>query len=73
MVLLWAMAASVRAGLVDFSGGLLTFLEKRWGPEAPVRMNVWQRLVRDTKTTKAAGRPDSAGLKVVNDFFNQVP
>lgn len=71
--MLWAMSPPVRAGLVDFSGGLLAFLEKRWGPEAPVRMNVWQRLVRETKTAKTAGRPEGAGLKTVNDFFNQVP
>ena len=75
--MLGGLVAPVRAGLVDFTGGLLASLEKRWGSEATTRMNVWQRLVRNTqKTTQAsiaAGRPDSAGLKTVNDFFNQVP
>lgn len=73
VVLLWALAASVRAGLVDFSGGLIAYLEKRWGPESTQRMKVWQRLVRDTKAVKATGRPDATALKTVNDFFNQVP
>ena len=77
VLVLGGLVAPVRAGLVDFTGGLLASLEKRWGPEATARMNVWQRLVRNTqKTTQAdiaASRPDSAGLKIVNDFFNQVP
>lgn len=72
-VLLMTLAAPVRAGLVDFSSGLIAYLEKRWGSEATPRMNVWQRLVRDTKAARASGRPDSAGLKTANDFFNQVP
>lgn len=72
VALLWAMAIPGRAGLVDFSSKLLVWVEQRWGPEAPVRLKVWQRLVRDNNAT-AAGRPDTAGLTQVNGFFNQVP
>ena len=58
---------------MDFSGSLIAYIEKKWGGEANGRMNVWQRLVRNNKTATAGGRPDAAGLKVVNNFFNQVP
>jgi len=73
VALLWAMALPGRAGLVDFSSNLIAFVEKRWGPQAPVRLNVWQRLVRDNRAFTAAGRADATGLKLVNGFFNQVP
>jgi predicted transglutaminase-like cysteine proteinase len=71
--LLWAMAVPGRAGLVDFTSKLITYVEKRWGHEATGRLNVWQRLVRDNKAATAAGRVDATGLKQVNSFFNQVP
>jgi predicted transglutaminase-like cysteine proteinase len=71
--LLWAVAVPGRAGLVDFSNNLMAYVDKRWGHEAPVRMNVWQRLVRDNKAATASGRADTTGLKQVNGFFNQVP
>lgn len=73
VALLWTVAMPGWAGLVDFSANLLAYVEKRWGREAVPRLLVWQRVVRDTKAATASGRPDSAGLKVVNGFFNQVP
>ena len=73
MLVLWGLVVPVRAGLVDFSEWLVAFVEKRWGSEATARMNVWQLLVRDKKAARAAGRPETAGLKTVNDFFNQLP
>ena len=72
-MLLWAMALPGWAGLIDFSNGLVAYIEKKWGGEANGRMGVWQRLVRNNKAATSGGRPDSAGLKVVNNFFNQVP
>jgi predicted transglutaminase-like cysteine proteinase len=71
--LLWALAGPGRAGLVDFSNGLLAFVEKRWGREAIPRLRVWERLVRDNQAAKAAGRPDANVNTVVNGFWNQVP
>ena len=71
--LLWALLGPGRAGLVDFSDGLLAFVEKRWGREAVPRLMVWQRLVRDNRAATAGGRADATGLRQVNGFFNQVP
>ena len=71
--LLWAMAVPGRASLVDFSDNLWAYVEKRWGHEAPPRLRVWQRLVRDNKTATTSARPETAGLRVVNIFFNQIP
>jgi predicted transglutaminase-like cysteine proteinase len=72
-VTLFVVACPGRAGLVDFSANFISYVEKRWGHEAPVRLSVWQRLVRDNRSATAAGRPDANGLKQVNGFFNQVP
>jgi predicted transglutaminase-like cysteine proteinase len=73
VALLWGMAAPGRAGLVDFSGKLLAYVEQRWGREAVQRIQIWQRLVRDNKAAHAAGRADAVSLKQINAFFNQVP
>lgn len=73
--LLAGVAWPLHAGLVDFSAGLLAYVEKRWGREAPPRLMVWQRLVRDSQAAGAAPARLEAGggLRVVNNFFNQVP
>ena len=71
--LLWAAAWPGRAGLVDFSDNYLAYVVKKWGREAPPRLMVWQRLVRDNKAAGAApARVESTSLKQVNVFFNQV-
>jgi predicted transglutaminase-like cysteine proteinase len=71
--LLWAAALPGRAGLVDFSDNFLSYVVKKWGRDAPPRMLVWQRLVRDNKTAGVApARVESTSLKQVNGFFNQV-
>lgn len=72
-VVLWGLAGAGQAGLVDFSAGLLNFVQKRWGFEAPPRLRVWQRLVRDHQGRSAIGQSESGALKQVNVFFNQVP
>ncbi|MCX7177125.1 MAG: transglutaminase-like cysteine peptidase [Proteobacteria bacterium] len=62
-------------GVVDFSGNLLAYVGKRFGREAPPRLLVWQKLVRDMKGGDGGAKPltDTQTLKKVNDFFNQVP
>jgi len=70
---LCVMALSGRAGLVDFSANLLAAVEKRWGHESIGRLTVWRRVVRDSQTAAAGGRPEKGHLKLVNGFFNQVP
>jgi predicted transglutaminase-like cysteine proteinase len=72
-VLLGTLAVPVRASWVDFSGGLLSYVEKRWGTESPPRLNVMRRLVRDNQASYDTARVDAAPLKQVNGFFNQVP
>lgn len=66
-------AAPVVAGLVDFPQKLIAQVAQRWGAEAPKRLTVWQKLVRDTKSSVAAGSGDALGLRRANNFFNQVP
>jgi predicted transglutaminase-like cysteine proteinase len=61
------------AGLVDLSDNLISYSEKRWGREAPPRMRVWQRVVRDSKAGAEKGPAESASMRLVNTFFNQVP
>lgn len=72
-VVLLVAAQSSRASLVNFSNGLMAYVEKRWGPAAPPRLRAWQRLVRDNKKSAAPGQSDEKTLKLVNDFWNQVP
>ena len=63
-----------QAGLVDFSDKFLQAFERRWGSQAPPRLKVWQRLVRDNKAAReTSARPDSVSLSQTNGFFNQVP
>ena len=64
---LCALVWPARAGLVDFSAGLLSYVENKWGHDALPRLTVWQRLVRDNKAVAANGLP------LVNGFFNQIP
>ncbi len=71
---LWAAAWPGHAGLVDFSEGFLSYITRKWGREAPPRMMVWQRLVRDNKAAgPTPARVESVSLRQVNGFFNQVP
>ncbi len=65
--LLCALAWPGRASIVDFSKGLLAYVENRWGSQAITRLLVWQRLVRDNPAT------GPNGLALANGFFNQVP
>lgn len=71
-VLLGLMAGPGRAGLVDFSAGLMDYVVKHWGTEAKPRLLTWQQLVRKTLPGKDA-KGDRTALLRANTFFNQVP
>jgi predicted transglutaminase-like cysteine proteinase len=68
------VSAVVQAGMTDLPGELLAWAEGRFGPEAPKRLLVWQRLVAETRPM-VASRPQDPALPLArtNDFFNQVP
>ena len=70
-----AVAVPCAGGNVDFSENLLTWTSKHFGREAPSRLLVWQKLVRDIKgaTGSARSLTDAQTIQKVNDFFNQVP
>ena len=62
------------AGLTDFSGGLVAWVQQRWGADAPKRLQVWQRVVADSRSSLASGKADAPALLArTNGFFNQVP
>ena len=58
------------AGLTDFSAGLLSWVDQRFGRDASQRLLVWQRVVADSAAPKA---DTPLQLRRANDFFNQVP
>lgn len=63
------------AGLTDFPPGLISWASNKFGREAPTRLTIWQRLMRDTRPTVDAGNnaSTSQALRRANEFFNQVP
>lgn len=69
----------VTAGLVNFSDSLLNAVARRFSPDAPKRLMVWQRLLNDMRGAEAIGarqlepKSESLTLRKTNDFFNQVP
>ena len=69
----------VTAGLVDFSDNLFNYVARRFSPDAPKRLTVWQRLIQDMRNAEAAGarrsepKAESLTLRKMNDFFNQIP
>lgn len=66
------MVVPGRAGLVDFSEGLMSYVVKRWVAEAKPRLLTWQQLVRNTRPGNDA-KGDVFALRRTNAFFNQVP
>jgi len=75
MIALALAALPAAGGLVDFSAGLLAWVEHSWGSEAPQRLFTWQRLIRDTQKASPAtdSKAEGTALRRVNSFFNQVP
>lgn len=72
--LLWSASGQGHTGLVDFSDRLLTYVEKKWGRDAPPRLVIWQRLVRDNRIVGfPVSKPETGSLRLVNEFFNQIP
>ena len=77
-------ASPALGGLVDFSNALLDHVARRFGWEAPRRLQTMQLAVRQFKVAAGADfkqvtarSPDATTempiLRKVNDFFNQVP
>jgi len=79
LVILAACTLPVAAGLVDFSQNLLNYVARRFSPDAPKRLLVWQRLINDMKGAEATGarqgepRTEALTLRKTNEFMNQVP
>lgn len=67
------------AGLVGFSNNLLNYVAREFSPDAPQRLQVWQKLLNDMRGAEALGarqserNAESLTLRKVNAFFNQVP
>ena len=72
------------SGLVDFSNGLYDYVAKRFGWEAPKRLQIMQTTVRQMKTSSGPNftnnllKSNDIGLEMpflrkTNDFYNQVP
>lgn len=79
VVMLVATTFPVLAGLVDFSQNLLNYVARRFSPDAPKRLLIWQRLLNDMKAGEAVGarqgesRAQALTLRKTNEFLNQVP
>jgi len=69
----------VLAGIVDFSQNLLNYVARRFSPDAPKRLLIWQRLINDMKAGEAEGarqgeaKAEALTLRKTNEFMNQVP
>lgn len=55
-------------GLVEFSPDLLNRVEAKFGKSAVLRLNGLKKLIDSNQAM-----PESEKIKIVNDFFNQVP
>lgn len=53
---------------LTLSSRMLEAAEKKYGARARQRLEAWQKVAQSSRD-----RPDSAKLKQVNDFFNQIP
>lgn len=78
MTSIWFAPAAI-AGLVDFSENLLSYVSRRFSPDAVKRLLVWKRLINDMRGAEAVGarssepRAEALTMRKTNDFFNQVP
>jgi predicted transglutaminase-like cysteine proteinase len=78
-----AASAGAWTGLIDFSTGLLDYAAKRFGFQAPTRLQTMQTVVRNIKSASSVdfskqapeseARAEMPLLRKVNDFYNQVP
>lgn len=82
--LLFFLGPFAWAGLVDFSTGLLAWVDRRFGETALSRLTTWQNLIRQGGVLLARERLPSGDLQLssrteeellrrVNLFFNEVP
>jgi len=72
------------SGLTDFSPGLIEAMQKRFGAEAPRRLQQFQSAISQIRrqagadgirnaVQTASGKAELPWLQKVNDFFNKVP
>jgi len=79
IVFLLITVVPVLAGIVDFSQNLLNYVSRRFSPDAPKRLLIWQRLINDMKAGEAVGarqgeaKAEALTLRKTNEFMNQVP
>jgi predicted transglutaminase-like cysteine proteinase len=77
-------ALPVWSGLTDFSPGLIDAMQKRFGAEAPRRLQLFQSALSKIRRDAGAdglraaiqtanGKAELALLQKVNDFFNKIP
>lgn len=76
LLLFFCFTAGLLAGRVwsdetaiQVSERVMAGAERKYGPDARKRLQAWQNLL----TTPLAGQSEQGKLKLVNDFFNQLP
>ncbi len=53
---------------IELSEEVIASAERKYGPEARTRLQAWIKLIASSRK-----KPEDDKLKIVNDFFNQVP
>jgi predicted transglutaminase-like cysteine proteinase len=66
--LLWGVCLFAQDVLLQLTEKVIASAEKKYGPGARVRLVAWTKLIADNRKKSEADK-----LKLVNDFFNQVP
>ena len=69
LALILAVQAIVAAtAVIELSEAVIASAERKYGPEARSRLEAWIRLIAGSRK-----KSEDDKLKIVNDFFNQVP
>ena len=73
--LLLVFVGGVSAGVVDFSPGLLKFVQGKWGGDAIERLQEWRSTELEAKTNHAKSELTLSldELQLINRFWNKVP
>jgi predicted transglutaminase-like cysteine proteinase len=76
-VVFFFIASLSVASVVDFSPGLLNFIDAKWGRGAILRMENWRDTEREQVLSRKSAAPLSAlsrdDMKSVNSFWNKIP
>ncbi len=76
LVVLFASAAGVWGGVVDFTPGLLRHIAARWGQAGTERLGDWRKLMQEHRLADAAARTQELERRWVdqgNTHWNRVP